>query len=276
MSEFRVMTLNINGLYGDDNNSWQQRAPLNMATIQKYAPDLIGLQEAVAANLDSYRQQLSGYKLLAGNCYGDVPPQEYSSILWQAARFELVQSGEFWFSRTPDVASADWGVPYPMGVTWVILREMATGKQLLHLNTHFEDGADGETSRVEASKLITGRLDQIMPDLPTVLTGDFNCDAESWAYRHFLEHGFVDSYLALGHEEVTTFHGFEGEGYDGRRWGGDKPHWRVDWILVRRALTLVDAAIIRDAQPPLYPSDHYPVMTTLKLDQGSGDAAHFG
>ena len=266
MSEFGVMTFNINGSYGDEYNSWPQRVPFNIATIQKYAPDLIGLQEAVEENLDSYRQQLSGYTLLAGNCYGDVPPQEYSSILWRSDRFELGQSGEFWFSRTPDVSSTGWGVPYPMGATWVILREVTTGKRLIHLNTHFEDGGEGERSRVEASRLIIGRLSQIAPDIPAIVTGDFNCDAKSWAYGYFLENGFVDAYLAAEHEEATTFHGFEGEGYDGRRWGGDNPYWRVDWILVRGTLTLVEATIIRDAQPPLYPSDHYPVMATLGWD----------
>jgi hypothetical protein len=30
--------------------------------------------------------------------------------------------------------------PYPLGVTWVLLRCRQNGVSLLHLNTHFEDG----------------------------------------------------------------------------------------------------------------------------------------
>ncbi len=40
-----------------------------------------------------------------------------------------------------------------MGATWARLRRLGDGAELLHLNTHFEDGPDGEQSRVEGSKL---------------------------------------------------------------------------------------------------------------------------
>ena len=106
--------------------------------------------------------------------------------------------------------------------------------------------------------------------LPAVLTGDFNDNPDSEPYRIFGENGFADSFLAAGNRDGadSTFHGFEGAGYDPLRWGGDEPFWRVDWILTRdgaRRVETRDCAIVRDAEPPAYPSDHYPVVADVLL-----------
>jgi endonuclease/exonuclease/phosphatase family metal-dependent hydrolase len=187
----RVMSFNINGTQGEAADAWEKRAPLTMAVIRRYRPDIIGLQEASETNLETYRKELSDYHLVQGNCYGDTPPQEYSSILYKTSRYELLESGEFWFSETPDTQSMGWGVEYPMGATWVKLKCLMTNQQLVHLNTHFEDGPWGEESRVNASKLITTRLQQLTPNMPQILTGDLNCNPNfsgKWFSRH-LPHG---------------------------------------------------------------------------------------
>ena len=47
---------------------------------------------------------------------------------------------------------------------------------------------------------------------------------------------------------------------------GEEVFWRVDWILTRdgtRHLHTSSSTIVRDAAPPLYPSDHYPVVSEL-------------
>ena len=44
--------------------------------------------------------------------------------------------------------------------------------------------------------------------------------------------------------------------------------WRVDLILTHAGATAfqtTSCTIVRDAQPPLYPSDHYPVVAELRL-----------
>jgi hypothetical protein len=141
----RAMTFNLNGADGpaDDRHAWPRRAPLAVAMIARYAPDVIGLQEVGPAALADLRQGLAGYAHVPGNRYGDAPPVDAIPICWRADRFALVDAGEFWLSRTPGVESADWGVPSPLGVTWVRLRRAGGALGLLHLNTHLEDGPDG-------------------------------------------------------------------------------------------------------------------------------------
>ncbi len=274
MPSIRVMTFNVDGssFPREGPNAWSRRQALNVATILRHDPDLIGFQEVAEDNLAVYRQRLTEYDHVAGNAYGDNPPEEYTSIFWRAARLALVASGQFWLSRTPDAPSRDWGVPYPMGVTWVRLRERETGVEFVHLNTHFEDGPDGATSRLEGSRLVVGQAAALQQGrLPAIMTGDFNDNPGSAAHRTFLDAGFVDAYLAAGNVDgaASTFHGFEGEGYDARRYsGGRDTFWRVDWILARSATRPIGTAacrIVRDAEPPAYPSDHYPVLAELQI-----------
>jgi endonuclease/exonuclease/phosphatase family metal-dependent hydrolase len=265
MAIIRVMTFNING----NDPEWASlHADPTLGIIRRYSPDLLGLQEVKALNIEFYRQHLIEYDYELGQQYGEEEDRGYSSILWKKTRFEPMASGNFWFSRTPDIRSSDWGVPYPMGAGWVRLQDKLTGIQLLHLNTHFEDGAWGEQSRQESSKLIVERSTQLAPDIPVILTGDFNCNPCSSAYNHFQANGFTDTYRAAGNADTvdsSTYHGYAGRQYFALEWGTEL-FWRVDWILTRdgtQHLQTSSASIVRDAAPPIYPSDHYPVVSEL-------------
>ena len=110
MEIIRTMTFNI---HGNDPEWVSLHADLTLGVIRRYSPDLIGLQEVVPANIEFYRQHLIDYDYEFGQKYGEEEDCGYSSILWKKARFELVETGKFWFSRTPDICSSDWGVSYP-------------------------------------------------------------------------------------------------------------------------------------------------------------------
>jgi endonuclease/exonuclease/phosphatase family metal-dependent hydrolase len=266
----RIMSLNINGDYSGGDNSWEKRTSLNLAIIKRYKPDIIGLQEAAKINLETLRENLSEYSIVLGNCYGDTPPQEYSSILYQTSRYDLLETGEFWFSETPDIESTDWGVEYPMGATWVKLKCKKTDKKLFHLNTHFEDGPWGEQSRVNANKLIISRIAQISSNQPVVVTGDFNCNPWSIPYQMFHDNGYKDSYRVAGNSdsvESSTLHVYEGNDYFALDYGSET-FWRVDWILTLdgdQKVQTISSTIVRDAIPPTYPVDHYPIISEIKI-----------
>ena len=54
----RIMSSNINAItgYGEGDNSWAARAPLALSIINRYKADLIGLQEMLPANFDTFPQ----------------------------------------------------------------------------------------------------------------------------------------------------------------------------------------------------------------------------
>jgi endonuclease/exonuclease/phosphatase family metal-dependent hydrolase len=198
--------------------------------------------------------------------------EDLPAIFWREESIDLVESGLFWLSSTPDRRVADWGVPYPLTVDWARFRTRDTGAEFLHLNTQYEDGPDGEVSRPESSRLILRRIGELQQGepVPAVITGDFNCNIWSEPYRLFVEAGCVDTYRAAGHGDSaasSTFHAFRGDGYFGLEWG-DSVFWRVDWILTldgARRFQTTSCTIVRDAEPPVYPSDHYPIVAELLL-----------
>ncbi len=277
MTPIRVMSFNIFSPgeleEGDElppeelHNGWEDRADLNVRTILRYEPDLIGFQEMDQEKLATYRERLVGYDWISAE--GDEYPPD---IAWRGERLALVESGQFWLSSTPDERSADWDVPYPLQVQWVRLREAESSAELLHLNTQYEDGPWGERSRLESSKLMVTRVTEMQQDgASVILTGDFNCNPWSPAYNTFIDAGFTDSYRAAGHGDSatsSTFHGLRGDKYFALEYG-ISVFWRVDWILTHdgeRSLRTTSSTIVRDAEPPTYPSDHYPVVAEFLLD----------
>ncbi len=267
MAILRVMTFNI---HGNDPEWVKDRAAMALVIMQRYSPDVLGLQEVVAPNLAYFQDQLTGYGIEPGLEYNQGKAAAHCSILWKESRFDLLEAGQFWFSRTPEVRSSDWGVDYPLGAAWVRLQDKTTSAQLLHLNTHFEYCPIARQSHEESSQLILQRLQQLAPGLPVVITGDFNCNPWSAAYNTLLAGGFIDTYRAAGNGDSVdsgTYHGFKGPQYFNLD-GGDEVFWRVDWILARQGtqpLQTSSCTIVREAAPPLYPSDHYPVVSEIVM-----------
>jgi len=270
MYTIRVMTFNIRGFFHaqDGVNVWDNRAELNVKTIKRYAPDLIGFQELQSGNLETYQDQLPDYEYILGPKTNNEEPYNYNAIFWHSSQFELIDSGGFWLSKTPDRNSLDWGAKYIRAATWVKLRYAKTRADFLHVNTHLDHIS--ELARVEGSRVIIQKMSQLQANsFPLILTGDFNCNPWSPVYSIFMESGFVDTYLTVGHENSeasNTHHAFEGERYSASGWRLD--FWRIDWILTRDSVQSIrtkSCLIVRDQEPPLYPSDHYPVFSELML-----------
>lgn len=282
------MSFNVRGAYPErtDHYLWENRASLNVETIQKYDPDIIGFQEILAPNEDYYAKQLADYIGTAGQ------PKDYhgqwvthNPIYYKKDRWKLIDEGGFFFSDTPDIWSKGWDAAYVRGATWVRLQSTFSGSQIIHINGHLDHV--GELSRMESTRLLLKRLPDFAQDLPTILTADFNSRAwsppdeatikyPSSVKRDLLPPGgtvhglltgenFRDTYYEAGYQDqldMNTFHGFLGEDFP-------PCALRIDWVMIRdgaeQTIDTDDFKILRDAQPPIYPSDHYPILAKLHL-----------
>ena len=272
----RVMTFNVRGSFHEDDgiNAWSNRAPLNVETIERHAPDLIGFQELQKGNLDTYRERLPEYGYLPGPVAGNNPPHELNAIFFDPRRFEVLDSGGFWLSTTPERHSSSWRTRCTRSAHWANLRCLNTGLSFLHVNTHLDHAS--EPARVEGCRLILRKIAEIQKGRedtpPIVVTGDFNCAPGSLPHRTFTENGFVDTFLTTGNEDdedLYTFHAFKGPQYSATRSGHGS--MRIDWILVkdpRQRIRTGSQFIVRDRNEELgiYPSDHYPVLAELVLN----------
>jgi endonuclease/exonuclease/phosphatase family metal-dependent hydrolase len=211
----------------------------------------------------------SVYDYVTKNLGTSSQHDEYCPIYWRRKRFECVDSGCFYLSETPDVESIGWESKLIRTVTWVRLKEQLTGANLLVANTHFPHERHDPT-RTECARVILQKLEQINTEnFPVIMMGDFNCHAsiQTGAYALFLENGYQDTYFDDGTIFLNTFHHFL----------GDNCPWhlgRIDWILIKSSAGNIGSAqleaassaeVIRYAQPPLYPSDHYPMTADLLL-----------
>ncbi len=267
----RVMSFNVRGAsHADGVNAWDERAAMNVETIRRYGPALIGFQEVHKENLEVYERELPGYARLEGPVYGTDRVEEYAAIFFDPERFEAVDSGGFWLSETPDEYSLSWQKEVVRSANWSRFRCLENDATFLHLNTHLDHVS--ETARTEGSRLMLRKAEKIGADenLPVIVTGDFNCRPGSPAYRVFEENGFTDTFCAAEEpEDAYTFHAFRGTRFEPG--DTDKPTGRIDWILVRGGEGSVEIKaheILRDGdeEAGTYPSDHYPVLAELTLD----------
>jgi endonuclease/exonuclease/phosphatase family metal-dependent hydrolase len=262
------MTFNIFNTIPDDeveffSDLWANRSAFNAKTIKRYDPDLIGFQEFEPVHRATYQETLPEYAYYISNESG-----EGTAIFWKTARFERIEAGDLWLPRTmlpPTLALED---EILMNSTWVKLRCRQNGQEFIHLNTHLNDAS--EEARQAGMALNLQQVAQVdgRRTLPVIITGDFNCNPWSPVYNQLLSEGFVDSYRAAGHGdgvESSTFHGFHGASYFALDWG-DQVYWRVDWIMLhggQSAWQTTSCTIVRDAEPPVFASDHYPVVTEV-------------
>ena len=268
--QIRVMSFNVRGSFHDarKKNAWRNRAALNVATIERYAPDVIGLQEAQRGNLSAYRKRLPRYSHIRGPRYGNSIPHDFNTILFDPERLKPLESGGFWLSETPNEYSRSWETRVARSATWALFGVLGTDLSFLHLNTHLDHVS--ALARREGSKLVLRRIVEIAGrtdvDLPSIITGDFNSRPGNKIHKTFTESGFVDTYLAAGNEEgANTFHAFRGAGaYPARG------SLRIDWILMKdpKGRLGVDShRIIHDADENsgLYPSDHFPILADFSI-----------
>lgn len=259
---FGVMTYNVRcdvGAGPGEPDHWTDREPLLLATLRREQPALLGLQEPVAHQLAAITAGLGPRYAVVGEGRDGGDDGEHSSILVDTDRFEVLESAQQWLSDTPAVVgSTGWGATLPRILVRARLRDRATGRTLLHVNSHFDHAS--EQARVRSAEMVAA----IVADSadPVLFTADANAAAERSAAYERLVGGTTmrDAWRAAGRRttpEVGTFPGY-GEPVP----GGD----RIDWVLVGPGIEVHEAAIntVRDGAGR-WASDHAPVQAVLSL-----------
>ncbi len=258
-----VMTFNIRyGTADDGANRWSRRRGLVLDVIRQQAPDVLALQEALRFQLDELRDSLPGYgELGVGRDDGGVSG-EYAAILYSEGRFEVASHGTFWLSETPELpGSLAWGAHVPRICTWARLRDRRTGRAFYLLNVHFDH--ESQESRERSAELLAEWIRRRRHQDPVIVAGDFNAGEDNRALDHLRgERSPVrlrDSFRILHPDAVAvgTYHGFRGDG------SGPK----IDGVLVSGDWEVEAAAIVRTSRSGRYPSDHFPVVATLRFSE---------
>lgn len=243
----KVMSYNIRyDTEKDSVNKWSNRKEKVPALIQKYDPDLVGLQEALHNQVMDILKALPQYGYIGVGRDDGKEKGEYSAILYRKDRFELKWQKTTWLSETPEVAgSKSWDAAITRVLTRGEFVDKKTKKSFLYLNTHFDH--IGKEARKNSGGIIVDVIKKESNNLPVIVTGDFNSQPTEDAYK--VVSGFLKD--ARGNSSQGTFCTFT---------VNTQSCNLIDYIFYNQKLETKNYQVITDNDGTYYPSDHLPVF----------------
>ncbi|MBE7064974.1 MAG: hypothetical protein E7384_04065 [Ruminococcaceae bacterium] len=184
--EVKIVDINIDG----NTATAQNRASGLISTIISYEPDSIGVQESRDnwnTIMTSALSPIYGREGTAADGQINSRTALSSYIYYNKLKYNVVDSGTFWLSKTPYRPSI-YGSTVDCNRTcvWVILEHKYTKFRYVHMSTHL-DWMDKEATRFQVSLI----RDQIKcfekMGLPVFAGGDFNTSENTTAYKEMFK-----------------------------------------------------------------------------------------
>lgn len=243
----------------DVGNEWSNRASMVSDIIKFYEFDILGTQEGFAHQLEDLKKALPNYDEYGVGRDDGKNAGEQSAIFYRKDKFDLLNSGSFWLSETPEKPSFGWDAQkYRRICSWVLLKDKKTNKKLYCFNAHYDHQAN--IARKESSKLILEKIKSMRKGISVILTGDFNGNTSTEWYKEIAQSNILfDSYTqapiklegnptyqAYGNVEVLK--------------GNDV----IDHIFITKDFRVKKWGILSNTFHGKYPSDHFPIITFLE------------
>lgn len=223
----------------------EERLEQIVTIIREYAPDVIGMQEAVPSALAALREIL-------GDTYDciylerDEGTGESTPIWYNKNKYNLIESGSGWLSETPSTMSKLNSSEYYRVYVYAVLESKETGARFVHVNTHL-DFASAQQQQVSILLAQTAHLSY----MPMFYTADWNFVPGEMGYKLMHSAGYTDA-------SVMT------ENVDGGATisGGSE----IDFCFASIQNTSVDSyMVIDDHEFSETSSDHYPILIDLNI-----------
>ena len=255
--------------------AWDNRKEDLVNLLCKMDLDVCGLQEVCPGQADYLTNALPQYAMVGAHREDGMRKGEASPVLYKKGRFEVVKSGSFWLSETPDVpGSKSWGTACTRVCSWMWLKDRNTGKTFCFANTHTDHAS--VLARKEGMLLIVRRMNEIAPSgTPVVFTGDHNCTETSEPAKAVSK--LLKNALRVSETAPTG----PWRTYNACKWVDREPStldilnsvaakhgWnRIDYIYVSEGVRVRSYATHGDVRPGtrLYPSDHFPISAEIEL-----------
>lgn len=246
----------------DSMRAWQYRRDTMANYIKAQDLDIIGMQEVVYNQLLDLHERLPEYSYVGVGREDGKTKGEHMNIFFKTDKFELLDSDTFWLSQYPDsVGFIGWDGACPRVATWAKLKDKATDKVFMAVNTHFDH--IGVEARKNGALLIMEKIKEVVGDQPAVLTGDFNVNDQSDAYATLTNSAFklLDSHKIA--EETTggsyTYHGYNR--------AVPEEMEKIDFVFVTPTIHVKSSFIPQQVEGLDGPfmSDHNPIIVKLSF-----------
>ncbi len=256
----RVMSYNIRADRKSDGiNRWAIRKYNVFNLIRNRAPDVFGIQQVLRNQVYSLRDALPNYRHYGVGEQNGREGGEFAPIFYRADRFDLLDHGTFWLSKTPHIPGSEgWDARGPRICSWVKLHDRQASQTFYYFNTHFD--STGRTARLESARLILSQIKVITGySTPIILAGDFNSSPNSEVYQTFITNTIFSDSKYLSERShcgpYSTFSTF---------FVGDPVIKCIDHIFVTSEdFKVLQHATLTDSNNGYYPSDHLPVLAEI-------------
>ncbi len=240
----------------DGANSWSHRRIFLSELLLSHSPDIIATQEGRFHQLQDLKSLLPGFEMIDQH-RSWIGERMYPTFFIRKNKFEFMKSEDIWLSETPDIAgSRSFDSAFPRLMTWMKVQPVNSQNDLWLVNTHLDHIK--EETRLGQIKVLSNEIKKFWNEKDSLfIMGDFNDHPESVVRKH-LEKTFSlqDAWKLFHKTEESSHHAFQGEVPNGSR---------IDWILVDSRLKVLNAEMDKSSRDGKFPTDHYPVVTTISL-----------
>ena len=259
--QIKVMSFNIRlDVASDGENRWDARKEKVAALMNYYEADFIGGQEVQHHQLQFLKTTLTNYNYIGVGRDDGKEAGEYSCIFYNSQKYKVIEQSTFWLSPTPDTVGMGWDAVCNRVCSYGLFQSLKTKKMIWVFNTHFDHV--GKAARLESAKLITKKINELQQkkNVPVIITGDFNSKPTDEPAQ-YMAAAFTNCRTASeepAYGPADTWNGFQFY---------KKPEGCIDYIFIsnNKKLTVKKFATITDSFDNKYPSDHFPILTTLEL-----------
>ncbi len=218
---------------------------LNM--VRKYSPDTIGFQEVDPVWLATLKAGLKDQYAYVGEGRNGGDSGEYNPIFYKKKVFKLIESGTKWLSDTPDSVSKYDESSFNRIYTYALLERKSDRTKIMVINTHFDHTS--ALAREKQAAVLAKFLKSV--EYPIILTGDFNCEANTNAYSTVISGGVVNSFDVADKKinKVATFTNY------------GSSNKIIDFVFVSpKGIATTSYQVCDEMINGDFPSDHHPVL----------------
>ncbi|MFM1947424.1 MAG: hypothetical protein RL207_1707 [Bacteroidota bacterium] len=258
-SRLNLMSYNIRYDITTSNASpWNERHKAISSQINRFDVDIVGMQEVLVHQKEQMLLDLPGYESIGVGRDDGKNAGEFSPIFYKEERFRVLKSGTFWLSPTPDIPSKGWDAALNRICTYAQFFDLESKQSFWVFNTHFDHV--GEEARMKSSVLILQKIQEVTKGKREIVIfcGDLNLNDDHPTIS-FLQAQMKDA--LLGSKQVkskmnNTFNNFDLK---------NEASNRIDYIFTNKKVEILTFETIVEPFGISYPSDHFPILTTLKL-----------
>lgn len=278
-TEFTVASFNV-GFCKEPSDvvRWNVRKNLIMPLVGFHGFDIVGMQEPMGFQVDYLASQSDKYAV-AGQIVRNLTLEEVSKasatknidnmlrnmnnpIFYRRDKFELLDSGKFYFSETPDKAERGFSKKFDSirSCVWAKFRHIESGRKFHFFNIHLciEKNIEGHKPSAE---LLVKKIREITKGGTFFVSGDFNetrdKDASLVMRGSLIAKDARENSLSKPYGTTrSTFNDYKNISQ------GDSP---IDFIYVSNDVIVLNFGTYTDHIDGLVPSDHYPISAKVLL-----------